>query len=405
MKPLQNEALAAPLDSTDVESKVIPFSVNKKADPSNRSVLAPVDERERLQMVSEFRAMLDAILTHSSFDRHTLALVVAKKMPTQGVSNRERLRALLIEPKQELCLQVLDSFSGQLLFETADQLLRRFGVEQSLERPRDLHLSQKATRRVLDRLSFYIKRDYARYKRAQRDLFEHHYGLVIELAKEHCSGKTALFDDAIQEGALGLLQAIDKAEVRTDSNFSGYAVCWIRKAITDLQSGNRYSLYVPINFVRMIRKIQNRFSEQQTETSDPNPEQFAAKQGLTIEALQAFVTLQQGSVSIHEPIGEGEETREEIIADHSQPTPATLTARKDAREYLQRAVNYLTPQQRTVLLLRFGLGEDSETYSQSEVAKRVGICPQRVSKLERAAMDSLRKTHKVHLRDILSSDM
>ena len=203
-----------------------------------------------------------------------------------------------------------------------------------------------------------------------------------------------------------MLEAIDKAEVRAETTFAGYAAYWIRKSIVDFQGGNRYPLYVPISFVRLIRKIQNRFAEQPLETAERDPDQFAASQGLTIEALKAFIALRQGTVSLDEPVGDGDESRAEIVADVAAPTPAEMLARKDAREYLQRALNYLTPQQRAVILLRYGLGDDRQLHSQSEVAKKIGVCFQRVSRLELIALDRFRKLlPRAVLRDALAALM
>ncbi len=356
-----------------------------------RTVLPREAEQDRMRFIADFRAGLDAILTDPAFEDFTLALVVSKNLQHQGVSNRDRVRALLIEPKLEMALEVLDRFSGRLRYKTAIKLLRRFGVEEDLDRPRDVSLSLAATRDVLDRLAFYIKRDHSVYKRAQRDLFENHFGLAIEIAK-HMAGGNGHFDDAVQEGAFGLLQAVDKCEPREDSSFSAYASYWIRKCIIDYQGGHRYSVYVPISFIRLVRKVHNRFDEhQQAEAAPCDPDLFAARQGLTPEALQAFVTLRHGSVSLDDPLGDGDETRSEIVADSSAITPDILAARKDAREYLQRALNYLTPQQRAVIMLRYGLGEDGEEHSQSEVAAKIGLCFQRVSRLEASALTRFRK--------------
>lgn len=380
-----------------------PFGAEKTLSETGRTLLPPQEERERLQCIASFRSALNAILTDPALEPIALARVVSKGLHTQGVSNRDRLRALCIEPKRELCLEVLDSFPGRLRYKTAVKLLRHFGAEEVLVRPRDVNLSLATTRRVLDLLAGYLKRNYARYKKAQRDLFENHFGLVIEIAK-NLSGNNGHFEDAVQEGAIGLLQAVDKASPRTDTNFSAYASYWIRKCIVDYQGGNRYLVYVPISFVRLVRKIQNRYQEQYPETTERDPARFAVQQGLTPDALQAFLALRQSGISLNEEIGDGEETYASVVPDESAVTPDVLAARRDAREYLQRALNYLTPQQRAVILLRYGLGEDEQTYSQSEVAKKIGLCFQRVSRLEAAAIERFRKLlPRPALRELLSA--
>src|SRR5260370_28409810 len=89
--------------------------------------------------------------------------------------------------------------------------------------------------------------------------------------------------------------------------------------------------------------------------------------------------------SLAQPISSGDGQDQRSVADQIGGADPELE-RVEMRDVLDRAMEHLTPRERAIMAMRF-----YEQMSQSEIARRLGISQMDVSRLQRAALEQLRK--------------
>jgi RNA polymerase primary sigma factor len=211
------------------------------------------------------------------------------------------------------------------------------------------------------------------YRKARRDLAEGNLRLVVSIAKRYRMRGMA-FSDLIQEGNRGLMRAVDKFEHRLGYKFGTYATWWIRQGITRALADHARTIRVPCHQVGTLAAVERVRNELSSMTGkEPTAEEIS------------------GIVSIHEPMGgDGERALEDFLDDRSTNSPGIAVDQNLLKDRVQEVLKSLSPREREVLELRFGL-VDGNPKTLEDVASTYGITRERIRQIEARAIVKLRQ--------------
>jgi len=314
--------------------------------------------------------------------RHAVALV-------EELSPRIDLLDLWTRELGELSRQMTDlqhqiSVSGG----TSAERERRTKLTKHL---RELQQETRSTPDDLHQLVQVQEERRRLYQKARRELAEGNLRLVVSIAKRYRS-RGLPFSDLIQEGNRGLMRAVDKYEHLLGYKFGTYATWWIRQGITRALADHARTIRVPchqVGTLAAVERVRGELSIQQGR--EPTVEEIAAVLGVTPEETQSLRTVARHPVSLHEPLGgDGERALEDFLDDPDATNPGKAVDQHLLRERIGEVLRSLTPREREVIELRFGL-KDGQPRTLEEVARAYGITRERIRQIEARGLLKLRQ--------------
>ncbi len=225
---------------------------------------------------------------------------------------------------------------------------------------------------------------------ARRRLIESNLRLVIAIARRYTSTGVPL-TDLIQEGNLGLMRAAEKFDYRRGCHFGTYATWWIRQAVSRAAGEQSRLIHLPEHVATRLRKVRRIAAQLSQENGlDPLPEQIAEACNIDVNEVIDLLGIIEQPVSLDAPVDdEARYSLADTLEDSAAPAPAETASQHLLGEELHRALALLTPRERSVITLRYGIG-DGRSRTLLEVGKELGISRERVRQLEVVALMKLR---------------
>jgi RNA polymerase primary sigma factor len=288
-----------------------------------------------------------------------------------------RIRLLRAEEEIELARQIADLLDLEYIRATLMEHLGRIPTDQEWAIACDIPVLRQFNRRL------HIGR------RAKDKMVQSNLRLVVSIAKKYMN-RGLSFQDLIQEGSLGLIRAAEKFDHEKGYKFSTYATWWIRQAITRAIADQSRTIRLPVHLYETISRIKKTTKMlSQKMGRKPTEEEIAEDMEMTIEKLRFIAKSAQLPISLETPIGKEEDSRLGDFIEAEGETPEDEVSKNLLREDLENVLDSLSPRERDVLRLRYGL-DDGRMKTLEEIGQIFNVTRERIRQIEAKALRKLR---------------
>jgi RNA polymerase primary sigma factor len=287
-----------------------------------------------------------------------------------------RIRLLRAEEEIELARQIADLLDLERIYEKWRDHNGRGPTDKEWAQTVNMELPA-------------FKRRLYHGRKAKDKMVQSNLRLVVSIAKKYMN-RGLSFQDLIQEGSLGLIRAAEKFDHEKGYKFSTYATWWIRQAITRAIADQSRTIRLPVHLYETISRIKKTTKILSQEMHrKPTEEEIATHMEMTIEKLRFIAKSAQLPISLETPIGKEEDSRLGDFIEADGETPEDEVSKNLLREDLENVLDTLSPRERDVLRLRYGL-DDGRMKTLEEIGQIFNVTRERIRQIEAKALRKLR---------------
>ena len=330
---------------------------------------APLELDEMPDMQEESTPLPASPVMETSSILTLPAMGVEDITPTRRVSMRRRRS----EDQEEHPVNTADAGESDAVM----TYLREIGRVPMITHEREIELAQRIE---------------AGDREAMKQFILANLRLVVSIAKRYV-GRGLTLLDLIQEGNIGLIRAVQRYDWRRGHRFSTHATWWIRQAISRAVADKGRTIRLPVYVNTALNRIRRERQRLLQELGrEPTEEELAEATGLDPIRMVELQAAPGAPVSLELPVGEDEEQElGDVLADTESASPEDIATTQTLKDEVQRVLeSVLTPRERLVLQLRFGLG-NSQAHPLEQVGRELGITRERVRQIEAGALAKLRQ--------------
>jgi len=330
----------------------------------------PIELEEMSDMHEELTQL------QSSPDLDTVSSILAlPSIATEGVASPGRRSTVRRRRSEEQDENAASADAGES--DAVMTYLREIGRVPMITHEREVELAQRIEMGDRD---------------AKKQFILANLRLVVSIAKRYV-GRGLTLLDLIQEGNIGLIRAVQRYDWRRGHRFSTHATWWIRQAISRAVADKGRTIRLPVYVNTALNRIRRERQRLLQELGrEPTEQELADATGLDPTRMVELQAAPGAPVSLELPVGEDEEQElGDVLADTESASPEDVATTQTLKDEVQRVLeSVLTPRERLVLQLRFGLG-NGQAHPLEQVGRELGITRERVRQIEAGALAKLRQ--------------
>lgn len=282
-----------------------------------------------------------------------------------------------------------------------ESILKNINME--MKRAKSNGKSKKAVQKKLEKVLNEICLRSKTLKEIKNELISSHLRLVVSIARRYTHCGLSL-SDIIQEGNLGLMRAVDTFDYCRGHRLLTYATWWIRQAIIRAIHEKARTIRVPVylneKFHKFIITFQRLTKEKKRE---PTLEELAMEMDETLSTIVSLSQIFKEPLSMESHFLSDDFQLENVIADRNAQSGMEKAIQTELSHTLSLILSDLSPREKKVIQLRFGIGVKQE-HTLQEIGRKFNLSRERIRQIEKNALMKLKNPKRTrNLKDYSST--